>query len=123
MPLPSDTRQAFGIMLVNAKGSGTLSSKILYAELLIEFAHTGLESDNLKEKYARELNAASIAFTKITDAMLVPERRLYQESTITHYSNIIGCLLLPILINNKYILIDNNSFMNLTKTQPTQGDQ
>jgi hypothetical protein len=110
MPLSEDTRTAFGIMLMTAKGAGTLSSKILYAELLIEITHTGLSSDNEKEKYKRELDGAQIAFSKITEAMVVPDRRLWQESTITHYSNTIGQLLLPIVINKKYALINDSSF-------------
>jgi hypothetical protein len=109
----------FGMMIIRAKDSGTLSSKITYAEVLIETLKTGLLSDNRTGEYKRELEAAQIAYGEIIKAMAVPERRLWQESIITHYSQIIGGLLLPLCVVNKYILIESNMFTTIN-TNPEQ---
>jgi hypothetical protein len=117
-PLTDDMRKYYGMMAAYWQTQGTLNSEIQLCKNLRNCLEIGLYSEHRENEYIDERAEVAKAFQLITQVMQTRERRLYQESEITRLGNIITNILLPILICNRYIVLNTDSFEN----RPTLGN-
>jgi hypothetical protein len=109
-PLPEDFRQYYGNLTAYWQSQGTLNSEIQLCRTLYDCLKIGLYSENREHEYSEERKKVDLSFKNIGIVMNWRERRLAQESAIFTESLLISGILLPLLVYNRFITLNAQTF-------------